>query len=190
MLKDVSQQITKLLVDWSHGNELALEQLIPLVYDELRQIARRYLRSQPSGHTYQTTELIHEAYLKIAGQREQNWQNRSHFFGVAAQAMRHILVDYARAKQSRKRGGVQVQVTLDENAIVSKNNSREIIALNDALEVLGKLDDRKVKVVEMKFFGGLTMEEIADVLKISPETAKRDWRFARTWLLRELAEKI
>jgi RNA polymerase sigma-70 factor, ECF subfamily len=183
-----SLKITGLLADWGKGNELALEQLIPLVYDELHRMAKRCLRGQSAGHTLQTTELIHEAYLKLIDNKDKEWKNRSHFFGVAAQAMRHILVDYARAKQTKKRGGIQFQITLDENAIISPDSSDEIVALNAALENLQLLDERKVKVVEMKFFGGLTMEEIAEVLKISPETAKRDWKFARTWLLRELAE--
>jgi RNA polymerase sigma-70 factor, ECF subfamily len=183
-----SLKITGLLADWGKGNELALEQLIPLVYDELHRMAKRCLRGQSAAHTLQTTELIHEAYLKLIDNKDKEWKNRSHFFGVAAQAMRHILVDYARAKQTKKRGGIQFQITLDENAIISPDSSDEIVALNAALENLETLDERKVKVVEMKFFGGLTMEEIAEVLKISPETAKRDWKFARTWLLRELAE--
>ncbi len=187
MLNAASQQITLLLIDWSRGDELALEQLMPLVYDELRQMARRYMRGQPSGHTFQTTELIHEAYLKIARHDEQNWQNRAHFFGVAAQAMRHILVDYARSKNSRKRGGLAEKITLEENLVASANRSEEIVALDDALKQLAILDERKSRVVEMKFFGGLSIEEIAEVLKISPETVKRDWKFARTWLLRELA---
>jgi RNA polymerase sigma factor (TIGR02999 family) len=182
-----SHQITLLLVDWSQGNEFALEQLMPLVYEELRQMARRYMRRQPSGHTFQTTELIHEAYLKLAKQDDQNWQNRAHFFGVAAQAMRHILVDYARSKNSRKRGGLAEKITLEENLVVSINRSEEIVALDDALKQLAILDERKSRVVEMKFFGGLNIEEIAEVLKTSPETVKRDWRFARTWLLRELS---
>lgn len=184
----VSHQITHLLVDWSNGNEFALDQLMPLVYEELRQMARRYMRRQPSGHTFQTTELIHEAYLKIAKQDDQNWQNRAHFFGVAAQAMRHILVDYARSKNSQKRGGgLAEKITLEENLVVSTNRSEEIVALDDALKQLAILDERKSRVVEMKFFGGLNIEEIAEVLKTSPETVKRDWRFARTWLLRELS---
>lgn len=172
------------------GNHFALEELFPLVYEELRRMAQRYLRKQPSGHTFQTTELIHETYLKIANKDEKNWQNRAHFFGVAAQAMRHILVDYARLKQSKKRGGVQHQITLDETALVSKDNSGEIVALNEALERLGKLDERKFRVVEMKFFGGLSVEEIAEVLKVSSKTVKRDWQFSRTWLLRELSQNL
>ncbi len=183
-----SHQITQLLVDWSKGDDYALEQLFPLVYEELRQMARRYMRRQPVGHTFQTTELIHEAYLKLAKNDEKNWQNRAHFFGVAATAMRHILVDYARTKQSKKRGGWQERVTLSQNAVVSTAHSDEMVALDDALKQLAAMDERKSRVVELKFFGGLKIEEIAEVLKISPETVKRDWRFARTWLLRELSE--
>jgi RNA polymerase sigma factor (TIGR02999 family) len=188
MINDSSHQITLLLINWSEGDKYALEKLMPLVYNELRQMARRYMRNQHSDHTFQTTELIHEAYLKLAGGEEQKWHNRTHFFGVAAQAMRHILVDYARSKHRQKRGGGAYQITFDENAFVSRDNSGNIIALHEALENLGKLDERKARVVEMKFFGGLKMEEIAEVLKISPETVKRDWKFARTWLLRELEQ--
>ena len=189
MLENASHQISQLLIDWSKGDEFALEQLFPLVYEELRRMARGFMRRQPSGHTFQTTELIHEAYLKLANQDEKNWQNRAHFFGVAAKAMRHILVDYARSKQSQKRGGWQERVTLSEIAVASDRRSGEIVALDDALGALALMDERKSRIVEMKFFGGLNIEEIAQVLKISPETVKRDWRFARTWLLRELSEK-
>ena len=185
-----SPRISQLLLEWSNGSQTALENLIPLVYDELRQIAKRYMRRQPSGHTFQTTELIHEAYLKLAAQGEQTWQNRAHFFGVAAQAMRHILVDNARSKLSKKRGGWQERITLAENVAVSnEKRSDEIVALDEALTRLATVDKRKSLVVELKYFGGLSYEEIAEVLKISPETAKRDWRFSRTWLLRELANK-
>ena len=188
MLSAVSHQITFLLDDWSKGDELALEQLMPLVYDELREMARRHMRRQPSGHTFQTTELIHEAYLRIAKNDRQNWQNRAHFFGVAAQAMRHILVDYARSKQSQKRGGFLERVTLAENIPISDNQSKKIVALDEALNNLAALDRRKSRVVELKYFGGLTTEEIAEVLKISAETVTRDWRFARNWLSLELAQ--
>lgn len=187
MIVDDSHKITLLLVDWGKGDALALEQLMPLVYDELRRMARGYMRRQPSGHTFQTTELIHEAYLKLAGGDTQNWQNRAHFFGVAATAMRHILVDYARSKHSQKRGGWQERVTLADDSAVTKDQSKQIIALDDALKALAALDQRKGRVVELKFFGGVTNEEIAEVLKISIDTVKRDWRFARTWLLRELS---
>ena len=188
MLTAVSHQITLLLDDWSKGDELALEQLMPLVYEELREMARRHMRRQPSGHTFQTTELIHEAYLKIAKNDGQNWQNRAHFFGVAAQAMRHILVDYARSKQSQKRGGLLEKVTLAENIAVSADQSKQIVALDEALNNLAALDQRKSRVVELKYFGGLKDEEIAEVLKISTETVTRDWRFARNWLSVELAQ--
>lgn len=186
MVNSDSPQITQLLIEWGGGNQAALEDLIPLVYDELRRIAKRYMRQQSAGHTFQTTELIHEAYLKLAKQEEQNWQNRAHFYGVAAQAMRHILVDYARSKQSLKRGGLH-QVTLDESVAVSLERSEEMLALDEALKRLAELDERKSRVVELKYFGGLTNEETAEVLKISPETVKRDWKFSRTWLLRELS---
>ena len=188
MLDDASHQISLLLIDWSKGDENALEQLMPLVYDELRVMARQYIRRQPSGHTFQTTDLIHEAYLKLSGKNEQNWQSRDHFFGVAAKAMRHILVDHARSKNSQKRGGWQDRVTLSDNLRETKQTPEEIVALDEALNRLATLDDRKVRVVEMKFFAGLNIGEIAGVLKVSPETVKRDWSFAQTWLLRELGK--
>ena len=187
MLNGDSHQITLLLADWSSGDESALAQLMPLVHDELRRMARSYMRRQPSHHSFQTTELINEAYLKLAKQDEHSWQNRAHFFGVASRAMRHILVDYARAKQSQKRGGWQDRVSLADNTAVAGEQSEQLVALDDALKALEALDERKSRVVELRFFGGLTNEEMAEVLKISPETVKRDWRFARTWLLRELA---
>lgn len=181
-----SKQITALLADWSEGDQAALEQLMPLVYDELRQMARRYISKQPSGHTFQATDLIHEAYLKLARHEEQGWRNRAHFFGVASKAMRHILVDHARAKQSEKRGGRPEMVTLAEQAVSA--DAKEVLALDDALNTLAKLDERKSRIVELKYFGGITNDEIAEVLGVSTETVKRDWRFARTWLLRELSE--
>ena len=160
---------------------------MPLVYAELRKMAKGYLRDQPSGHTIQTTELIHEAYLKLAGSEDKEWKNRSHFFGVAAQAMRHILVDYARSKMTKKRGENKTRIAIDEALIVSPERASEIIALDDALTALETLDKRKSRVVELKFFGGLSLEEIAEVLGVSRETIKRDWKFSRTWLLRELS---
>ncbi len=187
MVNKSSHQITNLLIDWNKGDEYALEQLMPLVYDELRRMARRHMNKQPSGHTFQATELIHETYVKIAAGQERHWKNRDHFFGVAAKAMRHILVDYARSKSRQKRGGWQDKVTLTEGVAVSSSNPKELIALDDALSRLGDIDERKVRVVEMKFFGGLKVKEIAKVLKISKETVQRDWSFAKTWLLRELA---
>ncbi|HNQ14286.1 MAG TPA: sigma-70 family RNA polymerase sigma factor [Pyrinomonadaceae bacterium] len=187
MLERGANQITALLIDWSKGDQTALEQLMPLVYDELRQMAHRYMRRQHSGHTFQTTELIHEAYLKIAKHEDPNWKNRAHFFGVASKAMRHILVDYARSKQTQKRGGWQERVTLSGTPALAGNQAKEIIALDEALKTLATLDERKSRIVELKYFGGITNDEIAEVLKISTETVKRDWRFARTWLLRELS---
>ena len=186
MPDDVSHQITLLLLEWNKGDDKALEQLMPLVYDELRRMARSYLRRQPSNHSFQTSELIHEAYLKLAKGDGQDLQNRAHFFGVAATAMRHILVDYARSKNSGKRGW-QNRVSLGAETAVTSGRSNELIALDDALTALHALDERKSRVVELRFFGGLTNEEMAEVLEISTETVKRDWRFARTWLLRELA---
>ncbi len=188
MVDDSSHQITLLLLDWSKGVESAQNQLMPLVYEELRRMARHYVRKQSPGHTFQTTELIHEAYLKLADGGKQNWQNRSHFFGVAARAMRHILVDYARAKHRQKRGGWQEKITLAEDVLASTSDSAEMIALDEALKELAALDKRKEQVVEMKFFGGLNTTEIAEVLKISPETVMRDWKFSKLWLSRELAK--
>ncbi len=178
--------VSQLLQRWSEGDRSALDQLTPLVYDELRRMARRYMRQQPVGHTLQTTALIHEAYLRLIGQQEKHWENRAHFFGVAAQAMRHILVDYARARKMDKRGGGAQQVSLDEALTVGPNGNDDLVALNDALTALAALDQRQSQVVELRFFGGLTEEEIGEVLKVSPRTVRSDWRLARSWLLREL----
>lgn len=183
------KEISLLLKKWSNGDAFALENLMPLVYDELYRMASNYMRRQPSGHTLQTTELIHEAYLKLAVGVEREWQNREHFFGVAAKAMRHILVDYAKSKSRKKRGGWQERVTFTEDSFSTQERAEEVVALDNALNQLFELDERKVHVVEMKFFGGLKVEEIARVLKISKETVKRDWNFAQTWLLRELSNK-
>lgn len=184
---DGSQEITGLLLNWANGDPLAREQLMPLVYDELRRMARGYMRRQPCGHSLQTTELIHEAYLKLANKDQHNFQNRSHFFGVAASAMRHILVDYARSKARDKRAGDGVFVTLGDDLAVSSQKPESIVALDEALGRLSALDERKSKVVEMKFFAGLEMEEIAAVLDVSEKTVRRDWQFSRTWLFRELS---
>jgi len=183
------KDVTKLLAAWSDGDGEALEELMPLVYDELRRMARRYMNSQPSGHTLQTTALIHEAYLKLADNKEKQFANRAHFFAVAASAMRHILVDHARSRQSEKRGGKTQTVSLEEAAIISNERIEEVIALDDALKRLEKEDARKSRVVELRYFGGLSVDETAEVLKISNQTVSRDWRFAKTWLLRELSNK-
>ena len=160
---------------------------MPLVYDELRRMARGYMRRQAPGHTFQTTELIHEAYLKLAADGSaRGFQNREHFYGVAAKAMRHILVDYARSKLSSKRGGGLEKISLADDTAASFDRADRLVALDEALRNLESLDERKCQVVELRFFAGLTNEEVAEVLKISTETVKRDWRFARNWLLREL----
>lgn len=187
MIRGDSHEVTQLLMQWSKGDQTALGNLMPIVYDELRQMAKRFMKRQDSGHTMQTTELIHEAYLKLAGNEEKDWKNRAHFFGVAAQAMRHILVDYARSKKSQKRGGLKRKITLIENAFVSNERSEEIVALDEALSKLAELDERKSHVVEMKFFAGLNFEEIAEVLQMSVITIKRDWSFAKNWLSKEIS---
>ena len=179
-------QISQLLSRYGNGDQQALNQLMPLIYDELRRMAKRYMRGQPAGHTLQTTALIHEAYLKLANREDHEWQNRAHFFGVAAHAMRNILVDYARARQADKRGGEARAVSLDEAAMVSGDRAAEVVALDDALNTLAKLAPRQSRVVELRYFGGLSVEETAAVLKISAETVTRDWRMAKAWLLREL----
>jgi len=182
-----SQQVSHLLQRWSDGDSEALGQLMPLVYGELRRMARRYMGQQPGGHTLQTTALIHEAYLRLIGQEEKRWENRAHFFGVAAQAMRHILVDYARARNVAKRGGA-TQVSLDEALTVCPERGADLVELDDALTALAKVYERQSKVVELRFFGGLTEEEIAEVLKVTPRTVRSDWSLARSWLLRELSK--
>jgi len=159
---------------------------MPLVYVELRKMAKRYMRGQPIGHTLQTTALIHEAYLKLVGQEEKRWQNRAHFFGMAAQAMRHILVDYARARHAAKRGGGAHEVSFDEAAMVTAERVAEVVALDDALDGLANLAPRQSRVVELRYFGGLSVKETAEVLGVSAESVKRDWRMAKVWLLREL----
>jgi RNA polymerase sigma factor (TIGR02999 family) len=184
-----SQSVSLLLQRWSDGDSGALDQLMPLVYGELRRMARRYMGQQPSGHTLQTTALIHEAYLRLVGQEEKRWENRAHFFGFAAQAMRHILVDYARARNRDKRGGGGQQVSLDEALTICPERGADLVALDDALIALAKLYERQSKVVELRFFGGLTEEEIGEVLKVSPRTVRSDWSLARSWLLRELSRK-
>jgi RNA polymerase sigma factor (TIGR02999 family) len=177
---------TQLLQQWSHGDDSALAELTPLVYEELRRLAHHYMEGQRPNHTLQTTALVNEAYLRLADQTNPNWQSRAHFFAVAARAMRQILVSYARSQRSQKRGGGGARIELDESAILSPEQSKEIVDLHEALERLDTLDSRKARVVELKFFGGLNYDEIAEVLKIARRTARRDWEFARIWLYREL----
>jgi RNA polymerase sigma-70 factor, ECF subfamily len=180
------QEVTNLLTRWSHGDDRALAELTPLVYDELRRIAHRHMGGQRPDHTLQTTALVNEAYLRLADQTKPSWQSRAHFFAVAARAMRQIVVDYARSQQSQKRGGGLLRIELDEAAIVSPEQSKEIVDLHEALERLAILDFRKAQVVELKYFGGLNYDEMAEVLKISRVTVRRDWEFARLWLYTEL----
>jgi len=180
------QQLTDLLTRWSQGDDRALSQLTPLVYDELRRIAHRHMGGQRPDHTLQTTALVNEAYLRLADQTNPQWQNRVHFFAVAARAMRQILVSYARSQRAKKRGGGALKIGLDEAAIVSPEQSKEIVDLHEALERLAILDSRKAQVVELKYFGGLNYDEMAEVLKISRVTVRRDWEFAKLWLYTEL----
>ena len=179
-------QVSKLLLAWSEGEEGAYEQLIPLVYEELHRLASRYMRKERSGHTLQTSALVNEAYLRLVGAKEVRWQNRAHFFAVSARMMRRILVDFARARQELKRGGNAQQVSLDEALLISPESNTDVLALDEALTRLFTLHQRQAEVVEMRYFGGLTEEEIAEVLKVSLRTVQQDWRLARLWLYREL----
>jgi RNA polymerase sigma-70 factor, ECF subfamily len=181
-----AHRVTGLLQQWSHGDDSALAELTPLVYEELHRLAHHYMGGQRPDHTLQTTALVNEAYLRLADQTDPSWQNRAHFFAVAARAMRQILVSYARSQQSQKRGGGGAKIELDEAAIISPEQSKEIVDLHEALERLGTLDSRKAQVVELKFFGGLNYDEIAEVLKVARVTVRRDWEFARLWLYTEL----
>jgi len=176
------QEVTQLLVAWSNGDQAALEKLIPLVYDELRRLARRYMNREPAGHTLQTTALVNEAYFRLVEQKDVKWQNRAHFFAISAQLMRRILVSMARARQADKRGGEARQVSLDEAPAISRERAAELVALDDAMNELAALDRRRSQVVELRYFGGLSVEETAEVLNISPDTVMRDWKRAKAWL--------
>jgi RNA polymerase sigma factor (TIGR02999 family) len=179
-------RVTQLLQQWSSGDNAALAELTPLIYEELRGLAHHYMDRERPGHTLQTTALVNEAYLRLADQTNSNWQSRAHFFAVAARAMRHILVNYAKSNQAQKRGGGAARIELDEAAILSPEQSKEIVDLHEALERLATLNSRKARVVELKYFGGLNQDEIAEVMKISTVTVRRDWMFAKTWLYDEL----
>jgi len=183
---ETSADVTALLSELTKGNPDAGSKLIPLVYDQLRRLADGYMRRERPGHTLQTTALVHEAYLKLLGQHSVDWQNRAHFFGIAAQVMRRVLIDHARSHVRDKRGGGREHVQLDEALVFSAERSAEFLELNAALERLGEMDARQAQIVEMRFFAGLTVEETAEVLKISPKTVKRDWSVAKAWLHGEL----
>jgi RNA polymerase sigma factor (TIGR02999 family) len=182
-----SGQITGLLLRWSEGDSAAREALIPLVYDELRRLARQCLASQRPDHTLQSTALVHEAYLRLVGRTSVHWENRVHFFAVAAQLMRRVLVDHARKQRAAKRGGKHVTLTLDESLGLPKKREVDVIALDDALTDLAALDERQSQIVELRFFGGLSVEDSSRVLGISPATVKREWATARTWLYAQMS---
>jgi RNA polymerase sigma factor (TIGR02999 family) len=181
-----SSEITQLLVDWNNGDQSALEKLLPLVEKELHRLAHSYMRRESPDHTLQTTALVNEAYLKLVDQKHTRWQNRAHFYGIAAQIMRRILLNWARDQRRKKRGGGAIQVSLSDVALISRERSDEIIALDEALEKLGHVDPRKAKVVELRHYGGLSNKEIAEVLSISEITVVRDINFATAWLAREI----
>src|ERR1700686_1654547 len=177
--------ISKLLRGWSDGDRNALDKLTAIVYDELRRLARRYMKRERPGHSLQTTALVNEAYMRLVDYKRMQWQNRAHFFAVSAQLMRRILVEHARRHNLKRGGGVQ-HVSLEETALVGVDQDADLVALDDAMNALARIDPRKVQVVEMRFFGGLSVEETGEVLKVSPVTVKRDWRGAKVWLYREL----
>jgi RNA polymerase sigma factor (TIGR02999 family) len=178
--------VTQLLVSWSNGDQQALDKLIPLVYGELRRLADRYLRRERPGHTLQSTALVNEAWMKLIDQRNVHWQNRAHFFGVAAQLIRRILVDYARNRYAAKRGGHAFKLSLEDVVEMPKQRDLDLVVLDDALESLSKVDPQQGRIVELRFFAGLSIEETAEVLRISPATVKRDWVSAKAWLYREM----
>jgi RNA polymerase sigma factor (TIGR02999 family) len=179
--------VTQLLLDWSRGDQAALDRLMPIVYDELHRLAQYYMARERPGHTLQTTALIHEAYLRLVDQQVA-WQNRAHFFSIAAQVMRRILVDHARAHHVAKRGGGQLKVTLDAAAEVAQEPDADLVALDEALQSLAAIDRRQSQIVELRFFGGLSIEETAEVLGVSHTTVEKEWSLARAWLLRELSK--
>jgi RNA polymerase sigma factor (TIGR02999 family) len=182
-----AENLTSLLIEWQEGDKTALDRLTPLVYDELRRIAHRYVRRERNGHTLETTALVNEAYLRLAGSKNIAWENRSHFFAATAQVMRHVLIDHARRRLYAKRGGDAQHVPLDDAiSEMTEQRADELMVLNEALEELSKLDPRKARVVEMRYFGGLSLEETAEALNVSLMTVRRDWRAAKAWLFRRM----
>jgi len=182
-----SPQVTQLLVAWGEGDQVARDQLMSVVYQELHRLAHHYMKRESPGHTLQTSALVNEAFVRLVDQKHVRWQNRAHFFGIAAQMMRRILVDYARGRNSAKRGGGAQQISLDEGLTVSEGRSAEVVQVHEALEQLAEFDPRKSQIVELRFFGGLSIEETADVLGVSPGTVMRDWTLAKAWLRREMS---
>ncbi len=181
------QEVTQLLLAWSNGDKAALDRLIPLVHAELRRLAKICLRNERPGHTLQTSALVNEAYLRLIDVDQVEWRNRAHFFAISAKLMRQILVDFARKRRYQKRGGAAQQVSFDESLAVGEQRDEDLVALDDALDALARIDQRKSQVIEMRFFGGLSVEETAEALRVSADTVMRDWRLARVWLLRELS---
>jgi RNA polymerase sigma-70 factor, ECF subfamily len=184
-----ASEVTALLAALESGDDAAMNQLVPLLYEELRRLARRHMAGQRRGHTLQTADLVSEAYLKLVNAKGTGWKNRVHFFAVASRAMRSVLVDYARRRAYAKRGGNPVRVSLSEADQISEQSTAEVVAVDEALGRLAALDRRKAEIVELRYFGGLTIEEIAGLLQLSPRTIKREWRWARAWLYRELGEE-
>jgi RNA polymerase sigma-70 factor, ECF subfamily len=189
MIPSSNHEVTQLLKAWAAGDTQALERLTPLVFGELRKMARRYMAGERSGHTLQTTALVNELYLRLVDCRSVNWQDRAHFFAISAQLMRRILVDFSRSRGNQKRGGNAPHIPLDEGMSLSNAADPSLVALDDALTALAAVDERKSKIVELKFFGGLSTEETALVLKVSSKTVVRDWKMAKVWLLREMGEE-
>lgn len=185
---DGPAEITRLLIDWRGGDQAALEQLIPLVHDELRRLARRHMAHERVGHTLQATALVNEAFVRLIDVRQVRWQDRAHFFAMSSRLMRRILVDFARSKGYQKRGGGAQKVSFDEALVVATEPGQDLVALDDALNALAAFDARKAQVVEMRFFGGLSVEETAEALNVSVDTVMRDWKLAKAWLLRELKQ--
>ena len=188
MISFSQQNVTELLTEWQQGDPAALDKLTPLIYDELRRMAHRYVRHERTGNTLQTTELVNETYARLLGKKNYDWQSRSHFFGVIAQVMRHILIDHARRRHFAKHGGGVRQVSLEHAALMTQRRAAELVALDEALAELSQFDSRKSRVVELRYFGGLSLEEAAQVLEISLMTVRRDWRAAKAWLYRKLKE--
>jgi RNA polymerase sigma factor (TIGR02999 family) len=184
--KTSPHEVTQLLIAWSGGDQAAYDELIPLVYQELHRLAHQYIRRERPGHPLQTSALVNEAYLRLVEQKSYTWQSRAHFLGIAAHTMRRILVDHARSRRYRKRGGEALQVDFDEAMIVSSERAAEVVALDDALGRLAEIDPRKSQLVELRFFGGLSIEETAEVLHVSPGTVMRDWTLAKAWLRKEI----
>src|SRR5438128_2431090 len=188
MTRSSTHEVTELLIEWSNGDKAALDKLMPLIHEELRRLAHHYMSHERQGHTLQTTALVNEAYLRLVNRKDVHWQNRTHFFAIAATLMRSILVDHARSHAYAKRGGGAHKTELDEAMVVSQERAREVVALDDALKELASFDLKQSRIVELRFFGGLTIEETAEVLHLSPATIKREWSTAKAWLYHELAK--